>query len=309
MLARRVVTGALALGTGVFAYASLIERNAYRVRRESLDVLEPGAAPITVLHLSDLHLAPWQTRKIEWVRALADVNPDLVVATGDMLGHVDALPALRSALAAFASTPGVYVHGSNDYFGPSMPNPFEYLWKPSSDREHGEPLDTPRLEDLYTTLGWMNLNNSSGRMTVKGSALLVIGTDDAHLGLERFDDVARAVDQTLEDSTVPIDAVIGVTHAPYRRVLNFLTTLGADAIFAGHTHGGQVCVPGIGALTTNSDLPVSLAKGISVWNHQGRSAYLNVSAGIGTSIYAPVRFACPPEAVLVTLRARDFGYS
>lgn len=309
MLARRVLTGALALGAGVFAYSSLIERSAFRVRHESLEVLEPGATSITVLHLSDLHLAPWQTRKIDWVRSLADLNPDLVVATGDMLGHVEALPALRSALAPFASTPGVYVHGSNDYFGPTMPNPFEYLWKPSSDREHGEPLDTPRLEDLYTTLGWMNLNNSSGRLSVKGSSLLVAGTDDAHLGLERFDDLASSVDQTLGDAFTPVSAVIGVTHAPYRRVLNFLTTLGADAIFAGHTHGGQVCVPGIGALTTNSDLPTALAKGVSVWNHQGRSAFLNVSAGIGTSIFAPVRFACPPEAVLVTLRARDFGYS
>lgn len=309
MLAKRVLTGAIAVGAGVLAYASLIERNAFSVRRESLDILEPGAEPIRVLHLSDLHLAPWQTRKIDWVRSLTDLNPDLVIATGDMLGHVEALPALRSALAPFAGIPGLYVHGSNDYFGPTFPNPLEYLWKPSSDREHGEPLDTPRLEDLYTTLGWMNLNNSSGRITVNGSALLVAGTDDAHLNRERFDVLAGSVDATLEGATTPVSAVIGVTHAPYRRVLNFLTTLGADAIFAGHTHGGQVCVPGIGALTTNSDLPVALAKGVSVWNHQGRSAFLNVSAGIGTSIFAPVRFACPPEAVLVTLRARDFGYS
>lgn len=309
MIGRRVLTGALALGAGVFAYASLIERNAFGVREESMDVIEPGAKPIRVLHLSDFHLAPWQTRKIDWIRSLAELKPDLVIATGDMLGHTGALPALRSALAPFASTPGVYVHGSNDYFGPTVPNPLEYLWKPSSDREHGEPLDTERLEDLYTTLGWMNLNNSSGRMTVNGSRLIVAGTDDAHLGLDRLDAVAGAVDATLESESEPLSAFIGVTHAPYRRVLNFLTTLGADAIFAGHTHGGQVCVPGVGALTTNSDLPLSLARGLSVWNHHDRSAYLNVSAGVGTSIYAPVRFACPPEAVLVTLRPRDFGYS
>ena len=309
MIGRRVLTGALALGAGVFAYASLIERNAFGVREESMEVLEPGAKPIRVLHLSDFHLAPWQTRKIDWIRSLAELKPDLVIATGDMLGHTGALPALRSALAPFASTPGVYVHGSNDYFGPTVPNPLEYLWKPSSDREHGEPLDTERLEDLYTTLGWMNLNNSSGRMTVNDSRLIVAGTDDAHLGLDRLDAVAGAVDTTLESESEPLSAFIGVTHAPYRRVLNFLTTLGADAIFAGHTHGGQVCVPGVGALTTNSDLPLSLARGLSVWNHHDRSTFLNVSAGVGTSIYAPVRFACPPEAVLVTLRPRDFGYS
>lgn len=309
MIVQRVLAGAVAIGAGVFAYSSLIERNAFGVRREAIDVLHPGATPIRVLHLSDLHLAPWQTRKIDWVRSLVDEAPDLVVATGDMLGHADALPALRTALAPFAGIPGVYVHGSNDYFGPVFPNPFEYLWKPSSDREHGEPLDTPRLEDLYTTLGWMNLNNSSGRITVNNSKLVMVGTDDAHLGLDRPAAVTSSLEATLELDGEGVSSLIGVTHAPYRRVLDFLTTVGVDAIFAGHTHGGQVCIPGVGALTTNSDLPTSLARGMSVWNRHGRSAFLNVSAGVGTSIFAPVRFACPPEAVIVTLGPRDFGYS
>lgn len=307
MLAQRVLAGSIALGAGVFAYAAFIERNAFRVRTETIEVLEPGAQPIRALHLSDLHLAPWQVRKIDWVRSLAELAPDLVIVTGDMLGHTGALPALRSALAPFAGIPGVYVHGSNDYYGPTFPNPFEYLWKPSSDREHGEPLDTGRLEDLYTTLGWMNLNNRTGRVTVKDSGLLFTGTDDPHLGLERLDLVAATCEEALERGES--GPLIAVTHAPYVRVLNFMTTLGADAIFAGHTHGGQVCVPGVGALTTNSDLPTSFAKGLTVWNHGGRSAHLNVSAGIGTSIFAPVRFACPPEAVVVEMRPREVGYS
>lgn len=309
MTAQRVFTGALAVGAGLFAYASLIERNAFVVRHESIDVLEPGSDDITVLHLSDLHLAPWQERKIDWVRSLADLSPDMVVVTGDMLGHADALAALRSALAPFADIPGAYVHGSNDYYGPTFPNPLSYLWKPSSDREHGTPLDTARLEDLYTTLGWMNANNRSGRLTVKGSRLLVTGTDDPHLSLDRLDLVATTLESALESESGHVGTILGVTHAPYRRVLNFMTTLGVDAIFAGHTHGGQVCVPGVGALTTNSDLPTQFARGLAVWNHGARSTYLNVSAGLGTSIFAPVRFACPPEAVLVTMRARDFGYS
>ena len=309
MIAQRVLAGAVALGAGVLAYASLIERNAFGVRHESMDVLEPGARPIRVLHLSDLHLAPWQTRKMDWIQSLVDLRPDLIVATGDMLGHTEAIPALRSALSAFDGIPGVYVNGSNDYFGPTVPNPFSYVWKTSSYREQGEPLDRAELEDLYAAKGWVNLNNASELLTINESRLVFAGTDDAHLGLDRLDVVAGAVESVLESETRTLGTFLGVTHAPYRRVLNFLTTLGVDAIFAGHTHGGQVCIPGIGALTTNSDLPVSLARGLSVWNHHARSAFLNVSAGVGTSIYAPVRFACPPEAVLVTLRPRDFGYS
>ncbi len=68
---------------------------------------------------------------------------------------------------------------------------------------------------------------------------------------------------------------------------------------AGHTHGGQVCVPLYGALTTNCDLPHRMAKGLHRW--PGADARLHVSAGLGTSPYAPPRFACRPEATLLTL--------
>ncbi len=308
MDARSLIGGLAAVGAGVFAYSALIERNMFGVRHEEIDVLEPGSTSIRVLHLSDIHLAPWQKRKVEWIRGLAALRPDLVVVTGDSLGHRDSVPELKRALSAFAGTPGVYVHGSNDYFAPRMPNPFTYLFRPSEPDQDGERIDTDGLDAIYSSLGWMDLNNKTGRMSVNGASLLFTGTDDPHLGLDRLDAIAGSVDTALGETTAPIAALIGVTHAPYRRVLDALTTLGAEAIFAGHTHGGQVCVPGFGALTTNSDLPLSKARGLTVWKRFERNAFLNVSAGIGTSIYAPVRFACPPEAVLVTLRPKDIGY-
>ena len=308
MNARSVFAGFAAAAAAVVAYGVLIERNLFGMRTETCDVLTPEGNPITVLHISDLHVAPWQSRKIEWVRSLASTKPDLVVVTGDSLGHRDALPALRRALAPLAGIPGVYVHGSNDYFGPHIPNPATYLWRPSELNEDREALDTAGLEDLYHELGWVSLNNAAARLTVGGNRILFVGTDDPHIGRDRLDVVMGAVEQQLESGDA-IDAVIGVTHAPYRRVLNALTTVGADVIFAGHTHGGQLCIPGVGALTTNSDLPLSLARGLAVWNHEGRSSFLNVSAGLGTSIYAPMRFACPPEAILVSLDRSDIGYS
>jgi len=271
-------------------------------------VLEPGASSIQVLHLSDIHLAPWQNRKIKWIRGLASLRPDLVVVTGDSLGHAKSVPALTHALSVFQGTTGVFVHGSNDYFAPRMPNPFTYLFRPSEPDRDGKRIDTEGLDALYASLGWRDLNNASARVSVDGASVLFTGTDDPHLDLDRLDFVAESVDEALGHSNQPVAVIVGVTHAPYRRILDTLTTLGAAVIFAGHTHGGQVCVPGIGALTTNSDLPRALARGMNVWNRFDRNAFLNVSAGIGTSIFAPVRFACPPEAVLVTLRAKDFGY-
>ena len=86
---------------------------------------------------------------------------------------------------------------------------------------------------------------------------------------------------------------IGVAHAPYMRTLHRFVQDGAQAIFAGHTHGGQVCLPGGHALVSNCDLPPSRAKGVS----EQSGVPVQVSAGLGTSRFAPVRLFCPPEAI------------
>lgn len=315
--------GAVAAALGVAAtaaaaaavYATVIERRAYALRHETVPVLAPGADPIRVLHLSDLHLAPWQRDRIEWVRSLAVLEPDLVIDTGDNLGHRDALPALEEALSAFAGVPGVFVHGSNDYFAPTFKNPVKYLLGPSAGGDAPEPelLDTAGLERLFSErLGWHSLNNDVAQLTVNGSILEFMGTNDAHRDWDRLDILPGLVDALRElddDDTDDPAVMIGVTHAPYRRVLNAFTTQAADVIFAGHTHGGQVALPGYGAIITNCDLPREQARGLSLWHHAHRAAYLNISAGLGHSIYAPFRFACPPEAVLVTLVGDDIGYS
>lgn len=311
---RTVAAASLGIAAATAVYAIAVERGAYRVRREVVPVLAPGADPIRVLHLSDLHLAPWQREKVAWVRSLVDLKPDLIINTGDNLGHVDALPALVEALMPFDGVPGVFVHGSNDYFAPTPRNPLRYLMGPSKGGEESAVrLDTEALEGLLNgRLGWHSLNNAVAQLTVKKSILEFMGTADAHRGWDRLDRLPGLVDALRElddDDTDDPAVMIGVTHAPYQRVLNAFTTQNADVIFAGHTHGGQVCLPGGTAIITNCDLPRDRARGLSVWNHAHQASYLNVSAGLGTSIYAPVRFACPPEAVLVTLVGDDIGYS
>lgn len=305
---------AAAAGVAAFAWGSLVERNRFTIRHEFVPVLEPGSRQLTVLHLSDLHLAPWQTAKQEWVRALAVLEPDLIVNTGDNFGHPDALDALAYSLEPFSSTPGVFVHGSNDYFGPSFKNPLAYFGGPSGHRKEAEHLDIGALEQLFEQrFGWANLNNDVAAMTVGGSNLEFFGTNDAHRNWDKLGSLPSLIDDMREEESwhesTSTAVPIGVTHAPYQRVLNSFVTNGAELIFAGHTHGGQVRIPGLAPLVTNCDIPRDQAQGLSVWHHAGRGSFLNVSAGLGTSIYAPVRFACPPEAVLVTLTAGDIGYS
>lgn len=280
-----------------------IERHLYALREVSAAALPAGAKPIRVLHISDAHLAPWQKRKMRWIASLADLSPDLVINTGDNLGHPDAIESVRTALAPFSGIPGAFVFGSNDKFAGIPKNPFTYFTSPSLAHDARE-LDTPALERLLSEeLGWASLNNAATTLSVAGHELELFGVDDAHRDWDDLDAVAEQLDKSRNSSTAI--ASIGVTHAPYQRVLNRFIELGADAIFAGHTHGGQVCLPGVGALVANCDIPLKQAKGLSTWQHYGRRVPLNVSAGIGHSIYAPVRFACRPEATLITLTARD----
>jgi predicted MPP superfamily phosphohydrolase len=314
--AASVATAAVAaVGLGTLAWGTLIERNRFTVRREVVPVLEPGSRPIRVLHITDLHMAPWQRRKQDWVRNLRALEPDLIVNTGDNLGHVDGIDGVEYALEQFRGIPGVYVNGSNDYHGPSPKNPLAYFSGPSGRRVDPTRLDTPRLEAFFASLGWHGLNNAAVTMDIAGSPLEFFGVDDPHIGRDRLDSLPGILDELRESSDDERDrpsretTSIGVTHAPYRRVLNSFVTHGAELILAGHTHGGQVRIPRYGALVTNSDLPRSQASGLSLWKHAMRAAYLNVSAGLGTSIYAPVRFACKPEAVLLTLTGDDIRYS
>lgn len=290
--------GAVAVGSAVWGIG--IERYLFTLRRHELRILPEGSSPLKVLHLSDAHMAPWQRRKQQWIASLAEFEPDLIVNTGDNMGHEEGLQGLRRAFAPFRGIPGLYVHGSNDHTAPSPRNPFKYFTGPSKSTTTTEPLDTQAL-DAYLTdeLGWAPLNNGATTLEVAGLRVEAFGVGDAHRHWDRIDGLPDQIEEARGDEEA--DLTLAVTHAPYRRVLDAFTTLGADMIFGGHTHGGQVRIPGFGALVANCDIPLRQARGLSEWSRGGRTIPLNVSAGLGHSIYAPVRFACKPEASLITL--------
>lgn len=301
---RAALAAGLAGAAAGLAYSAGYEVHDFRLRRHSVPVLR-GGGPLRVLHLSDLHLTPWQRTKQEWVRSLAGLRPDLVVTTGDLIAHRDAVPDLRDALGELLARPGVFVRGSNDYFAPELKNPGRYLLPDDGRRSiHGERLPTAALDDLLTGSGWHDLDNARMVLRVGGTLLDVVGTDDAHLEYDRYD--------TVSGSRAPAaDLMLGVTHAPYRRVLDAMAADGADLIMAGHTHGGQLCLPGGRALVTNCDLDTARARGLSRHQAYGApgSTWLHVSGGLGTSPTAPVRFACRPEASLLTLVEQPPGQS
>jgi uncharacterized protein len=291
-------TAAVAIGSAVVwtGYASIIERNAFVVREVTMPVLTPGSSPLRVLHISDIHMRPHQRLKQAWLRELARWEPDLVVNTGDNLAHPKAVPAVVQTLGDLLSVPGLFVFGSNDYFGPRVKNPLNYVIKPHH-RTYGKPLPWQDLRAAFTERGWLDMTHTRREIEVAGLTVAAAGVDDPHISRDRYDTIAGP-------ASPAANLRLGLTHSPYPRVLDRFAADGYQLVLAGHTHGGQLCLPFYGAVVTNCDLDRSRVEGASQW---GTNMALHVSAGIGTSPFAPLRFCCRPEATLLTLVAAPTG--
>ncbi|MEU6722951.1 metallophosphoesterase [Nonomuraea wenchangensis] len=283
------------LGLAGLGYASVVERNWFRLRRFDVPVLERGQRPVRILHLSDLHLTPRRSMLITWVRSLGELKPDLVVNTGDSIAHPDAVPSLLHALEPLLSRPGLFVYGSNDLYAPKPKNPARYLWRTSKNerRQHVPSLPWEELGAGMAAEGWLDMNNTTARIKVGDLDVAVAGIHDSHISRDRYDLVAGP-------APADADLRLGVMHSPEPRNMSLFAADGYQLLLAGHTHGGQLCVPFYGALVTNCGIDRARVKGLS--RHDG--AWLHVSAGLGTSPYAPARFACFPEASLLTLIPR-----
>ena len=279
----------------------LWEKNQFVLREETLPILPAGFGPIRVLHLSDIHFVPGQQRKAEWLSSLAELRPDLVVNTGDNLSHANAVQPLLESLRPLMEFPGVFVPGSNDYFAPQLKNPASYFLGPSSKPKAPAKLDWPRLRSGFGMGGWVDLTNRCQSLVVKGLRIDFSGVDDPHLGLERYagwprgtkGQDTRAAPPRRRDPC-PLPARPGPFHRGRRR----------PAPRRAHPRRPDLR-PGFGALVANCDLPTWRAKGLHDWESKGRTTPVNVSGGIGTSRFAPVRIACKPEAVLLTLTERS----
>ena len=305
MRAPTLLRTAVLAGAAVTGYAAVIERNWFALRTWEVPVLPPGSPPMRVLHLSDAHLTPGRHLLLSFLRTLDALEPDLVVNTGDSIASRHAVTPLIEALGPLLDRPGVFVYGSNDLYSPVPKNPARYIWRTSADEHRRHVPDLPwaelgtRLEDA----GWMNASNRRGRVKVGEFDVEVAGVHDSHIRRDRYDRIAGPADPAA-------DLRLGVMHSPEPAVMDRFVADGFDLLLAGHTHGGQVCLPGFGTLVTNCGIDRRRASGLSQHpaegrvSRAGRSAYLHVSAGLGTSPYAPLRLACRPEVTLLTLVPR-----
>jgi uncharacterized protein len=280
--------GALAAGVATVAYAVFVERRWYRLVRYRLDILPVAATGgVEILHLSDLHMIQDDHRLGRFLASLP--KADVTAITGDIVGDPESVEYAVEALRAVRGRRlSLFVLGSNDLYAPRPGNYLRYFVR--SRRRKRRTGRWGRAHDLVRLLeadGWHHLENRREQWTLDGIRLEVVGLDDSHI---------HRSDPRVASRATPEAVGLAVMHSP--DPAPELLSLGYDLVVAGHTHGGQVRLPFVGALVTNCSLPTRMASGLF---RMGRG-FLHVSPGLGTSKYAPFRLLCRPEATLLELR-------
>jgi hypothetical protein len=240
----------------------------------NLPRLSPAFDGYRIAQLSDIHLGEWQNEKrwLKAVRAAVQQAPDLIVLTGD---YVSIDPpqyeaALREGFSELSAPDGVLaVLGNHDH-------------------RH----DPDLLRGLMRAHGVQELQNLVVSICRNGSSLHIAGVDSA---MREKADLSRVIQQLPEEGSA-----ILLAHEP-----GFATLAAAagrfDAQFSGHSHGGQICFPGIGPVFfPRMGKPYSRG----LYRIQGMIQYTNRGVGLG---HLPVRLNCPAELSLFTLRAADRG--
>ncbi|WP_293821411.1 metallophosphoesterase [uncultured Corynebacterium sp.] len=281
---------AAGLGTAAWGYSELTK---FELKEYTLPLLPKGTLrgkpEFRLLHLSDLHMIPGQETKIAWVSALDALEPDLVVNTGDNLSDQQAVPDTLRALGPLLARPGLFVFGTNDYWAPQPVNPFKYLLGKKREPSY---VDLPwrGMRAAFLEHGWRDANQARHEFKVGNVRLAAAGVDDPHHDLDDYSEIAGAPN---EDA----DLSLALLHAPEPRVLEKFAADGYQLSLSGHTHGGQICLPGSRALVTNCGIDRDRVQGL----HDFGPMKMHVSNGLGTSKFAPVRIFCRPSATLLKI--------
>jgi len=287
-----IIGGLTAAGLATLAW-SHSELNKFELKQYTIPLLPKGtlrgAPDFRILHLSDLHMIPGQETKIAWVSALDSLDPDLVVNTGDNLSDEHAVPDTLRALGSLLDRPGLFVFGTNDYWAPRPVNPFSYLLNKKREPSY---IDLPwkGMRAAFIEHGWRDANQARHEFKVGNVRLAVAGVDDPHHDLDDYSEIAGAPNPDA-------DLSLALLHSPEPRVLEKFAADGYQLSLSGHTHGGQICLPGSHALVTNCSIDRARVQGL----HDFGPMKMHVSNGLGTSKFAPVRIFCRPSATLLRI--------
>jgi hypothetical protein len=246
------------------------QRNAraIQIRHNAVELSNLPAAfeGFTLLQLSDIHLDAQPGFPEALIERLHQVDYDLCVITGDF--RVKTYGEYESALAALAR---VLPHIRRPVYG-ILGN-----------------HDSIRMVPALEAMGIGMLMNESAILTRQGARIYLAGIDDPHyFRMENFEKAAHGIPHGA------VSILLSHSPEPYRRAAH----AGFHLMLSGHTHGGQICLPGGIPLMTNVDCPRRFCAG--AWRYRGMQGYTSVGSG---SSVVDVRFNCPPEITLHRLRA------
>ena len=279
-------------GLGVlFIWVQWIEPHWPHLRRISVRIQKSLPGPLTILHLSDLHFTKNHFHLNRFFNRLAKLEPDLVLVTGDFMDSTEGIPFCIANLRKLKPRKGIYaVFGNHDYrsYPPLgvwrhlFTNQDSFTWRPESE--------LTQLKEALAQVGVKVLFNQSVTLPLaKGSELVLVGLDDPVSGRS---DIDRAF------SGIRNGALrIAMTHSPM--TFPSLSEHGVDLAFAGHTHGGQIRIPGMGPLAVLRSRVSPIIDSTSEYGFHGI-----VSRGMGAQPIVRMRLFCRPEAVLIRVEGR-----
>lgn len=278
----------LAAGLGAFWYASRVEIRRYKLESVTVPTTYGGAGimpNLKILHISDLHLCQPESHKIEFLQRITDEDYDMVVLTGDVFENFSGLEYASQILKRKPRLGAYAVLGNHDYYEYTMWN--KVVGRIARKFRH--PSRVRNVDSMVAALehaGFTVLQNSW--CSHPEERISVIGVDYFAADEDSF----KAMIANVPDDHL----LIGLKHVPHK--LRRLSEAGIDVLFCGHTHGGQVRLPGFGAIITDSELPREEACGL-IWRDK---TAVHVSRGVGADPRSNFRFFCPPHATLVTVQ-------
>ena len=288
-----IIAVVAAVGVAVAAYAYWVAPFRPAISRTRVEVLASGSPfqGFKMLHLSDFHLRLETNPKlIEGITSLAEQvaregDIDLICVTGDLIETDTGLPLLEELMKVLhrigAKNGTVAILGNHDYNHYPFGNLFLEKYIVSQKN------DTTRLVSTLERADVKVLRNQWHVVERGGGRLVVIGIDDFISG--------RHCLQFCFEAVQPTDTVIFLTHSP--DVVSYLLDRKVDLVLAGHTHGGQMCLPVVGSFVSRSRVFKRLSSGL----FRIGDMFVFVTRGLGIVRYAPFRFRCAPEFAILEL--------
>lgn len=289
----------LAAAVVIFAYSTLVERTRLQIDRYVIIPHRrlPPDYRLRILHVSDLHVngrspfCDWRLRR--YAQRIKQLDYDIVVHTGDMLDNEAGIDAAVSFVQEIAGDrPAFTVLGNHDYHCYSW---FENIFNVHTLRRHGFPIEIPiadyldEFRERARQAGIIPLDNEGRLVRTADRMVWIAGVDDLMLGRP---DINRA----LNGASLGTPVVL-LSHNP--DIYPWADLAGVDLVLSGHTHGGQINLPGIGPLLTRCHIGRDMATGLS----RGQHGALHVSRGLGETL--PVRLNCPHHATIIELRGKN----